>query len=622
MELNGLSLAQVSMVLAGSGAAIVVLYFLKLRRRAVEVPFVRLWQEVLAEERTTRLFSRLKRVLSLLLALTIAALLSIALGDPRAAGALREGRTLVVLIDTSASMGASDVEGGRLEAARERVRRRIAALGGGDRMILARMGATSVPLGPLESEPRALLSMLAELGTEDVAADLDRGLRWALDVAEGAPHPEIVIVSDGRIGEPLPETAARLAGIPVHWDRVGEGGRNVAITAFAVRRYPLDASRAQVLVELWNPGEQAEDLELTLVGDGRELDVATVRIGAGERLPRVYEDVTGADRTLEARIRFADGTHDDLAADDAAYARLPERRRARIAVVAPDDIYLEAALLLDEYLEVVHVAPDAFPPPGRFDVAIFESFVPRQAYDADTIWLHPSSPEGPLAIEGEIERPFFDRIERDHPLLRFTSLRDVNVARALDVRLEPGDRAIASDDRGPLIVEGTRRGRRFVALTFDPRQSDLPLRIAFPILLLNAIDRFVEDAAGYLSSYRTDEPWYVPLEPGASSATLIAPDGREREVPIVEGRAVCTGSRAGFYTLRTAAGDQILAANLGASDEAILSPPERLGIAGEPSPAPPLAPLGLRSEPWAWLVLAALALIALEWITFHRRWTV
>jgi Ca-activated chloride channel family protein len=633
LELTGLGLAEVLAVLGAFSAIVVVLYLLKLRRRTIEVPFVGLWQHVLAEERTTRLFSTLKRLLSLLIALAIVAVLAIALGDPRASGASERGRTFVVLVDGSASMGATDVEGGRLEAARADVRRRIDAMGTHDRMIVAQMGASTIPLGPVLSDPGELADLLPRLEVRDVAADLGRGLGWALDVARDAPRPEIIVVSDGRVRDPGEAIAARArqSGVPIHWSRIGAGARNVAITAFAVRRYPIDKSRAQVLVELWNPGETAEDVELSLLGDGATIDVATIRIGAGERLPRLFENITGVDRTLEARIRFADGSRDALAADDAAYARLPERRRARIVVVAPGDIYLSAALLLDEYLEVVEVAPGAFPPEGRFDVAIFESFVPRTPYDADTIWLHPLPPEGvegPLEITGTIERPVFDRIDRDDRLLQFTSLRDVNVAEALAVRLSPGDIAVASDPRGPLIVRGARDGRHFVALTFDPAASDLPLRIAWPLLLLNAIDSFAEEGAGYLSSYRTDETWHVPVEPGATGATLIDPDGVARDVPIIEGRALASGTRAGFYTLRTAHGGdeapppQILAASLGPSDEAVLAPPDVIPIAGAPV-APPVAPeIALRSELWVWLVLAAFVMLAIEWATFHRRWTV
>ena len=54
LTLTGLTLSQVLMVLGGFGLGAVILYLLKLRRRRVEVPFVRLWEQVLAEKQWLR----------------------------------------------------------------------------------------------------------------------------------------------------------------------------------------------------------------------------------------------------------------------------------------------------------------------------------------------------------------------------------------------------------------------------------------------------------------------------------------------------------------------------------------------------------------------------------------
>ena len=41
----------------------------------------------------------------------------------------------------------------------------------------------------------------------------------------------------------------------------------------AVRRYPLDKSRYEVMLEVTNTGPEPEDVELTLLGDGQMVDV-------------------------------------------------------------------------------------------------------------------------------------------------------------------------------------------------------------------------------------------------------------------------------------------------------------------------------------------------------------
>src|SRR5438105_8617272 len=142
--LAGLGFAQLAAIFGVIGIAVVGLYILKLRRRTVAVPFSPLWQRILKDKEATSLFSKLRRLLSLLLQLALLALLVIALGDPRAAATLIKGRNLVVLIDSSASMQATDGGAGetRLDAARREVKSLIRGMGGSDRMLVAQMDAT------------------------------------------------------------------------------------------------------------------------------------------------------------------------------------------------------------------------------------------------------------------------------------------------------------------------------------------------------------------------------------------------------------------------------------------------------------------------------------------------
>ncbi|MAC25881.1 MAG: hypothetical protein CMN29_22670 [Sandaracinus sp.] len=631
MAFTGLTLTQVLTVLGVAGGLVFVLYLLKLRRRRVEVPFVKLWETVLAEKQTTRLFSQLKRWLSFLVALAVVALLAFALGDPRPEGALDEGRSLVVLVDASASMQATDVQPSRFERGRQQVERLVEELGPADRMLIAQLDASATPLSPLSGEPRVLRDALEKLEPTDVAANLRAGLHLALDVLRGQPQPEVVLVSDGNLTSDRFNADAfagelRRAGMRLSWMKVGRRGDNVGVGAFSVRRYPLDKSQSEVLVELYNPGEEDEQVELELLGDGDTVDVQRLTVHAGERLRRFFRNVSGVDQTLEARLRRADGTTDPLEADDRAYARLPQRRRARVCVVSAGNLYLQAALLLDEYLDVDEVTPDAYPCEGEHDVTVFDGFVPPTPPATAALYLYPDvdadDRAGPIEVTGEIERPFFDHVNRRHPLVQFTALRDVNVARALEVRLADGQRAVAWDDRGPLIVTGRQEGHPFVAMTFDLRESDLPLRVAWPLLLLNSIDWFVQEDAGFVSSFETGETWRVPVPAGLEQVTIVDPTGEAREVPVVEGRAVYAGRHAGFYTVRTPEGEETFAANLGPGEESRIAPAESLTVGEIDAGAPTRGEVGVRREIWLYLVLLVLAILAVEWISYHRRVTV
>jgi hypothetical protein len=628
MIFAGLPLAQLLAVFGAVGFGVLVLYILKLRRRVVSVPFSPLWERILRDKEATSLFSKLKRLLSLLLQLALLALLVLALGDPRAAESLIRGRTVVVLVDASASMQATDVAPTRLAAAKDEVKKIVRGLGGADRMLVAQMDAMVTPLGPMTGDTSALERELDGIHATDARADFPRALRFASDVLRGVDNGEIIVVSDGALGDPSDSSGAvHLGSAKLSYVQVGKGDRNVGITQFSVRRYPLDKSRYEVMLELTNTGAAPEDVELQLLGDGALVDVTKLRLEPGASLPRFYPQLSGANRTLEAKIALVDGSHDDLPADDHAYALLPERRRARVLVVTPGNTYLEAALLLDEYLDVTDVVPAAYPQTlasATWDAVIFDGATPPEMPKANALYLDPRGPGAPVKVTDVLKQPGFDKIDRKHPVVRFLALDDVNVALGHKLVPETGDKVLGASDGGasPLLVAGTRGGYRFVAMGFDVRDSDLPLRTAWPLFVVDCINWFTDEDTQYLSSFRTGEVWRIPVAGGVASATVKLPDGSVQPVPVHEGRAVLLGEQAGFYELT--AGDQKteFAANLLDRSESAISPRAALAVDGQP--AGPVAGfrVGVRREIWIYLLLAVALLTVLEWATYHRRLTV
>lgn len=644
MHFVGLGLAQLLPIFAVAAAAVVGLYILKLRRRPVAVPFEKLWERILKDKEATSLFSRLKRLLSLLLQLAILAALVFALGDPRTAVEVVKGRTLVVLVDTSASMKTHDENGKtRLEAAKDKLKELVKGLGASDRMLVASMDAVVTPLSPLTSDTGTLDDAVGRLEAVDCRADFARGLRFALDTLRSTREPEIVVVSDGGLSEARDALGnVHLAEAKLSYVPVGKSKRNVAITQFAVRRYPLDKARYEVMIEVQNLGDREEDVELSLYGDDVLVDLTKLHLKAGERLPRFYPSLGGASRTLEARLGLAPPPVpnskpelDDLQADDRAFAVLPERRRSKILAVSPGNTYLEAALLLDEYLDTTVTTPDKAPAllgAGKYDVAIYDGVTPALKPGLPTLYLDMRE-GGPLKIDVKkpMQEPSFDILERKHPILRWTAIDNVGIAYAYKLTPGEGDKVVGASNEGAIIVAGQRQGTKFVGVGFDVRQSDFPLRIAWPVFLLNTINWFVEEDSEYLSSFKTGDVWHVPAPLGAGNeALLIDPAGVKHRVPVQDGRAVFFGTKAGFYRLtRTTPpkpgeppGDVMFAANLVDPVESAIAPKPELVVDGKKGSEVAGFKVGVRRELWIYILLAVAAISAIEWATYHRRVTV
>lgn len=621
------------------GGLTVVFYILKLRRRPIAVPFSHIWERILRDKEATSWFSQLKRLLSLLLQLALLTLLIMALGDPRLSQNLIEGRSVLVLVDTSASMKATD--GGnedaptRLDAARREVSALVRGLGGTDRMLIATMDAGVSPLTTMTGEVPDLQAALKELKATDTRADFRRAMRFALDSLRGLSKQEIVVVSDGALGD-LDEVlrGVELGDTKFSFIPLGSRKRNVAITQFAVRRYPLDKSRYEVMLEVSNTNDEATEVELTLLGDDQVVDVTRLSLGPNERVPRFYKDLAGASRTLEAQIKLGDGKPDDLPADDHAYALMPERRRSRVLVVSKTNTYLEAALLLDEYLDVTLTDPSAYPPQGTFDVTIFDAVAPPLADGGGAaLYLNPPDVKtSPIERGKDIKDFGFDTWDKKHPVVRWMQMGDIQVARGFSFKPEKQDRVVGASFKGSILVEGRRQGKRFMALGFDPRDSDFVMRVAWPLFVLNTINYFVDEDTAYISSFRTGDVWRIPAPSGAEVADLELPDGTRRLIPIKQGRAIYQGDQAGFYTLRVrseSAADKdapgqetMFAANLVDLEESRIEPVAELDFGEQKAGSVTGFSAGVRREIWLYLLIAAIIASTVEWITYHRRLTV
>ncbi|MBI5477810.1 MAG: VWA domain-containing protein, partial [Deltaproteobacteria bacterium] len=206
MSLFGLALAKLAAIFGAVAVALIVLYILKLRRRRVEVPFARLWAQVAGQKESTALLMRLRRLVSLLLQLVFVALLVLAVGDPRLGVTALAGRSVVLVVDASASMKATDGTPTRLDAAKREARKLARGLGGADLCMVVRMDGQPGPLTGFTGDGPMLLRAIDGIEASDTPADLLGALRFAADALRGRQHPELIIIGDGAY--PPDEVAA------------------------------------------------------------------------------------------------------------------------------------------------------------------------------------------------------------------------------------------------------------------------------------------------------------------------------------------------------------------------------------------------------------------------------
>jgi hypothetical protein len=648
---SGLPAAATAAVALGAGAVLTGLYLLKLRRRRVLVSFAPLWAPAGGQPRSERLARRLRRWLSLLLQMLFAGLLLLAAADPRRADAGRAGRTLLLLVDRSASMSAGD---GAEETARarlvdrtddhtrlaqaRRVARAIATeLGAGDRAMIASFASGVAADSGLDDDGGRLGAAIDRIAASQEPADLGRALRFAAAVLRGRPRPTLIIVSDGafsaddraRVRWSAPAGWPSLAGIDVRFAPIGRRADNLAILSFAARRNPADPTSVEAAVVAQSFRDRPTDarLEITAGAEHRLVERTRLHLEPHERRRHLLPDVAAPDTRLEARL-IAEPA-DDLSIDDTAFAVVPGLARWKVLRIGQPNLFLDGALLsLGDGVAVRRLPPRELEASRaswpRYDVVIFDGVVPAAPPALQRgrfIYLDPHGPGSPFAERGLLHDPIITDVHKTHPLLRHLGLGDVNIAEARRLVLAPGDEAVASALGDPLIVTRTAPELRVVALAFDIRRSDLPMRTAFPLLLTNALGWLGARADAEALDARTGTRLRLPLPAGAAGATVTDPEGSTRLVPAQAGALELPITRTGFYRVAGAI-TLTLAANLADATESDTTPARTLVLGGRTLP-PPDPPAHRQRRPlWALALMAALALSLFEWWSYHRRWTV
>jgi hypothetical protein len=172
-------------VLAGIPVGIIALYFLKLRRRPVQVSSTLLWRRSLEDLHVNSLFQRLRRNLLLFLQLLAVLLAMLALAGPRVKGTTGQGQRYILVVDNSGSMSATDVPPSRLEKAKAEAIKIIDAMESDDSAMIITFSDRARVVSNYTSNRALLRQRIRSI----VPTEGTTSLREALVVASGLANP-------------------------------------------------------------------------------------------------------------------------------------------------------------------------------------------------------------------------------------------------------------------------------------------------------------------------------------------------------------------------------------------------------------------------------------------------
>ena len=334
--LNALSAWQWA-ALAAVPPAIVLLYFLKLKRLPVSVPSTYLWSRTIEDLHVNSIWQRLRQSLLLFLQLLLILLAILACLRPGWRGAELSGDRFIFLIDTSASMSATDVPPTRLDESKRRVIQLIDQMESGDVAMVISFSDRALVEQSFTDNRSLLRQKVNRIKATNHRSDLTEALRAASGLANPGRTSQSG-TSDVQVAEALPATMYiysdggfasvpnfSLGNLEPKYIPIGaEAPQNLAVVAFTADRNPEKPGQAQAYARLQNSGGEETQVEVSLYLNDTLADASQVKVPANGEAG-VQFDLQNVD---DGVLRLELNHKDDLALDNRAHVALGIPRRA------------------------------------------------------------------------------------------------------------------------------------------------------------------------------------------------------------------------------------------------------------------------------------------------------
>jgi Ca-activated chloride channel family protein len=611
------------LALAVVGPIIVAMYLLKLRREDRPISSTFLWRRAVRDVEANAPWQRLRFNWLLLLQLLLLLLLALALARPFFKTVGIAGRNLILVIDRSASMGATDLGETRLAAAKRQAIALVDQLpDGGRATVIAAGGLMEVPAAST-TDRRQLREAIESIQLRTGGgSDFSQPLALAAALSAREAESEIAVISDGNVTLPpdlqMPAT--------VRYFSVGARGDNAAISALALQ--PSAAGQTFFAqVTNYGPGTVRRRVDIYL--DGNLADARNLELGAAGSPTEdtaVVIEVPAAVQVAEARL--APDPLDGLPADDRGWAVSNTGAGTRVRLVSPGNRFMQAALGLLPGIKVepLPAATSTFTETAaEIPVTVLDGVVPDELPPGNLLFIAPPRSTAFFSVTGQIDFPGVRPAAGDEPLLRNVGLAEINIFKA--VRVTPGAwaRVVVSSESGPLLLAGEQDGRRIVVLTFALQNSDLPLTVAFPLLVSNIVSYLAPGFGADSAQIAPGQAIVTQVDQQVTAVRVTTPDGRVAPVELRGGQAIFADTdQLGAYAVEQFAGEKLVgrrryAVNLQSERESTIAPQTDLPIAQVSGlqQAVTREQAG-RQEIWRWLAAAALLVLIIEWLVYQR----
>lgn len=632
---------------------VVVFYILKIRLRRVPVSTILFWRQIYEEKPPRSIWQHLRHLLSLLVQLLMLSLFVISLTEPYLSWQTKQARKLVLVVDNSASMNATDVLPTRLAKAKVLSGQLITGLRFHDEMAIVAAGTQPQVVCGLTGHPRTLQNALNSILPTDGPTRVNDGIALARRLIGGSENGQVIVVTDGcfegsdkllatEAAPVAPSSAASAAPVTptVQLAVVGAETGNVGITRFQARRSLLDPVGYEILAEVVNASDEVVECRLEMELNGEILDVVPLKLNPGGEWSHTFEKAAADGGLLVAKLNRPDA----LLTDNQAWAILPKREVQPVTLVTEGNLFLEKVFEANPLVKLTVQKPGAEVKTTAESVVIYHRTVPAKIPIGNVLVIDPNGSCDHWKLGEKLQNPIVTKQEKDSPLMAHVRLDNVLMPEAHKLNFTAADQfqvLVSALGGEPLFAALERPEGKLAVLTVNLDEGDLPLRTVFPIMTSNTLSWFAGNrgelreslATGAVVDIKLSQSG-VPAEAMQHPLLLRDPQGKTRPLPEKTDKLTLGPlDQVGVWSIVLAPQEPKpnekgkppvvvpplleVACNLANRTESDIRPPQVLLDKASNDPA--LRGAGMRPI-WYYLLVLAWILAGLEWVLYQRRW--
>ncbi len=578
--------------------AIIVMYLLKQKYKNQVVPSLFLWKQAVTMSLSERPWQKLRRNLLMLLQILLALLLVFALANPFALGSDFVA-SYVIIIDTSASMQATDSAPTRFENAKSLVYQLIDDAKNGTEFSVIAASGNPFLLSGYTDDKLSVKNKIENLSVSNGGIDLAATAELVKMVQSGK-ETTVFSFSDSML---------EFAGVEKQDFIVGKNSDNVAITLLS---HVVDSDRIVTLVKVKNFGESRAVNTVSLYTDDIIFDVAEITLEAGQEKDVFFPSVPLGSKLLTAKLTNSDV----LPIDDVAYDVVSDSDKKRTLLVTDKNIFLENMLSLMPNLELYKGTPESFETSG-YELYVYDGFLPEVLpTDGHVLIFNP--PVGNSFIQTNDEVLVSNLFQSESSLLKYVSGINFSILKSKELVLPDWASVVVSSTETPLIISGEINSQKIAVMGFDLHNTDLPLKKEYPIFMYNLMQYFVPDTA-FSANALSGDAVSVSLNPSTEKALVVSPSGKTTNFTNIASTLVFNETNeVGFYVLEQTTNEGKKYDSFPVNVVKTESDLKRTGEAENVGTVKTVKGTAANKNLKNYFIAAILAVLCLEWWVFSR----